>query len=152
MNKTFDRYAGIVFLLIGAVFAWQSTTILDSAYGSAVGSNLFPLGLGVILVLLSIRLLTETLRYKEEKSEKTRLDYKRFFIILTAAAAYCLLLEPLGYVITTFAFLLTGFQTMERGKWVKSILISAIFSVGVYVLFVQVLRGSLPPLPDWMGF
>ncbi|WP_068776231.1 tripartite tricarboxylate transporter TctB family protein [Paenibacillus sp. FJAT-26967] len=151
MNTTFDRYAGVAFLLIGAGFVWQSTTIMDSAYGSNVGSNIFPLGLGILLMLLSVRLLAETLRYKSQSGERTRLDYKRFGILLGAAVAYCLLLEPLGYVITTFGFLLVGFQTMERGKWVKSLLISAIFSGGVYVLFVQVLKGSLPPFPGWLG-
>ncbi|WP_235420944.1 hypothetical protein [Jeotgalibacillus soli] len=39
--------------------------------------------------------------------------------MLAASVLYVLLLEPLGYVITTFLFLLVGFQVIDRGGWLK---------------------------------
>jgi len=149
MNRTFDRYASIIFMIIGVLFVIGSRTISKTAYGSKVGPDIFPLGLGIILVLLSIRLFYETLRYSKAEGKKESLDYKRFFIILGAALLYALLLETIGYVITTFLFLLVGFQTMERGKWVPSILIALLFSFGVYYLYVGVLEGTLPGYPIW---
>lgn len=50
LNRTFDRYASIVFLLLGIGFMWQSAKISSSAYGSTVGPNIFPFGLGLALV------------------------------------------------------------------------------------------------------
>jgi putative tricarboxylic transport membrane protein len=136
-------------MIIGVLFVIGSRTISKTAYGSNVGPDIFPLGLGIILVLLSIRLFYETLRYPKAEGKKESLDYKRFFIILGAALLYALLLETIGYVITTFLFLLVGFQTMERGKWVPSILIALLFSFGVYYLYVGVLEGTLPGYPIW---
>lgn len=149
MNKTFDRYASIVFLLIGLAFMIGSFGISTTAYGSAVGPNIFPLGLGAVMVILSIRLFYETLRYKDEDKEKEKLDFKRFFIILGTALLYALTLETLGYVITTFVFLLVGFQVMEKGKWIKSIIIAGLFSFGIYYVFVEILEGTLPGWPVW---
>jgi putative tricarboxylic transport membrane protein len=152
MSKAFDRYASLLFLALGVAFVVGSQGISASAYGSNVGPNIFPLGLGSLMILLSLRLFYETFKYKQEdKSEKQALDYKRFLIILGAAILYVLLLEEIGYVVSTFVFLLIGFQTMQKGKWLSSLLISGAFSFGVYLLYVEVLDGTLPGLPTWLG-
>lgn len=151
MNAVFDRYASLVFLIIGMTFIIESRKISASAYGSSVGPDIFPMGLGIILILLSIRLFFETRRYSTVKAKGQSLDYKRFLIILVSAILYGLLLEPLGYVITTFVFLVIGFQTMEKGGWWKTLVISGGFSYGIYYLFVEVLEGSLPGFPVWFN-
>lgn len=147
MSKTFDRFAGIAFLLVGILFVIESQKISESAYGSNVGPSIFPTGLGILLILLSIRLIYETFKYKTEDGKDEVLQYKKFLIIFISAVLYAFLLEKIGYIITTFAFLLISFQTMERGKWISSIVIAAAFSIGIYYLFSEVLGGSLPGFP-----
>ncbi|WP_046176447.1 tripartite tricarboxylate transporter TctB family protein [Domibacillus indicus] len=147
MNKTFDRYASIIFLVIGIFFVVESRKIGASSYGSNVGPDIFPIGLGVLLILLSIKLFIETIKMKSETGKGAKPDYKRFLIIFAAAVLYVALLEPLGYVITTFLFLVIGFQVLEKGGWVKTILIAFAFSFGIYYVFVNVLQGSLPGFP-----
>ncbi|MFJ8064995.1 tripartite tricarboxylate transporter TctB family protein [Psychrobacillus sp. NPDC096426] len=147
MNKKFDRYTGIAFLLIGILFLMESQKISDSAYGSSVGPKIFPMWLGIVLMALSIRLIYETFKYKKEESEKETLQYKKLFIIFGSAVLYAFFLEKIGYAVSTFLFLLIAFQTMERGKVVYSIIISAAFSFGVYYIFSEVLGGSLPGFP-----
>jgi putative tricarboxylic transport membrane protein len=151
MNRTFDRYASLLFFLVGIVFVWQSTAISSSAYGSNVGPNIFPLGLGSLLILLSLRLLYEGMKSKERDSEKEKLDYKKFVMIFAAAVLYAFFFEDIGYVIGTFLFLLFSFQVLERGKLLQSILISGIIAIGVYVLFVVILEGSMPGFPSWLS-
>lgn len=154
MNKAFDRTISIVFLAVGTAFAYGSLSISSSAYGSHVGPNIFPLGLGILLMLISLRLFYETLKYPAASKGEDRgakLDYKRFLVILASTIGYIMLLEEIGYVISTFIFLLIGFQTMERGKWLYSAIISAGFSIGVYYVYVELLKGTLPGLPSWLG-
>jgi putative tricarboxylic transport membrane protein len=152
VNKVFDRYASAVFLLIGVTFVWESRKISESSYGSNVGPDIFPMGLGIILILLSIRLFYEVMKTKASASEeKSNPDYKRFLLILGASLVYAYFLEDVGYVIGTFVFLLFSFQVIERGKWLVSVIISAAFSYGVYYLFVKILEGSLPGFPSWMN-
>ncbi|MFS0689262.1 tripartite tricarboxylate transporter TctB family protein [Sporosarcina sp. 179-K 8C2 HS] len=147
MSKTFDRYASIAFLLIGLLFVIESSKIASSAYGSTVGPKIFPLGLGIVLILLSLRLLYETFKYKTEVASTEKLQYKKFLIILVSATLYAFLLEKLGYVISTFLFLLIAFQTMERGRIIPTVIIAAVFSFGVYYFFAEFLGGSLPGFP-----
>jgi putative tricarboxylic transport membrane protein len=151
MSKSFSRIASAVLFIVGAAFAMESGRISDSAYGSNVGPNMFPMGLGILLMLLCIRLFYETFRYPQEGKREPEpvYDYKRFFIILGSALLYALLLQKLGYLMTTFLFLTVSFQVMERGRLWKSVLISGVFTFGVYYVFVQVLQGSLPGLPMW---
>lgn len=151
MSQRFDRVASLVFLVIGLGFMYESRSISKSAYGSAVGPDMFPFILGLILAVLGVRLCYETFRYTNVKKEKASYDYKRFCIILISSVLYAYFLEEIGYVIGTFLFLLVGFQVMEKGKWLSSLLISSLFSAGVYVMFVEVLKGSLPSWPVWLG-
>ncbi len=154
MNLRFDRYGSIAFALIGAFFITQSQYISTSAYGSQVGPNLFPLGLGLLLVLLSLRLFWETfqLKYRSAASKaETGLMYKRFFTILIATLLYVLLLEIIGYVIATALFLYATFLVMGSTSQLKSLVVSLAFSVGVYVVYVQLLKGTLPGLPAWLS-
>lgn len=149
MNKSFDRYSSLLFACIGMGFMVESRRISDSGFGSNMGPDIFPFGLGLILLLLSLGLFYETFKYRNEKQNKQTLDYKRFSIILIAGVLYGFFLEEIGYIIGTFIFLLIGFQTMQRGKWVFSILISGAFSVGVYFIFVTLLHGTLPGFPTF---
>jgi putative tricarboxylic transport membrane protein len=149
VGKTFDRYASISFFIIGMLFIVESRKISESAYGSNVGPDIFPMGLGGVLVLLSIRLFYEAVKNKSQEEVTPRPDYLKFLIILASAACYALFLEEIGYVFSTFAFLLISFQVIEKGKWLTSIAVSAGFSLAVYYLFVELLQGSLPGFPVW---
>jgi putative tricarboxylic transport membrane protein len=151
LSKTFDRYAGILFLAVAAFFIIESQKISSNAYGSTVGPNIFPMGLGIILGLLSLRLIYETFRYQQSEKKKESLDYKRFGIILLTAFLYCYFLEDVGYTVTTFLFLFISFQTLQKGKILTSLIISLVFSIGVFYVFDTLLKVNLPSSSSWLG-
>ncbi|MFD6438801.1 tripartite tricarboxylate transporter TctB family protein [Peribacillus sp. NPDC060186] len=151
MDMKFDRFAAVAFLAVGVLFMIGSRNLSSSSYGSSVGPDIFPFVLGLVLAALSIRLFYEAYRSKRQDSSKEKLEYKPFFIIFISTLIYILTLETIGYVITTFLFLFVCFQTMERSKWVTSLIISAGFSGIVYFLFVNVLKGTLPGWPIWFS-
>ncbi|WP_079504901.1 tripartite tricarboxylate transporter TctB family protein [Mesobacillus jeotgali] len=151
MSIQFDRIASILFLATGVLFIVGSRQLATSSYGSSVGPDIFPLLLGIILVLLSIRLFYETMAAKAQHSSKEKLLYKPFLIIFFATLVYILTLETIGYVITTFLFLFVCFQTMERSKVITSLIISSCFSGLVYFMYVEVLKGTLPGWPIWLS-
>lgn len=151
-TASFDRYASVIFALIGTAFLFESRNIATSAYGSEVGPNVFPFLLGLILILLSVKLFLESFKSVQNKNnDREKLMVKRFLIILIASILYASFLETIGYLISTFVFLFVSFQTMEKGGWVKNVLIAGAFSFCVYYLFVVVLKGSLPGLPIWFS-
>ncbi|WP_423407820.1 tripartite tricarboxylate transporter TctB family protein [Heyndrickxia sp. MSNUG] len=150
MSIQFDRLASVLFLVTGVLFMVGSRQLGSSSYGSAVGPDIFPFFLGIVLVFLSIRLFYESYISKNQQRSKEILQYKPFLIIFAATLVYILTLETMGYVITTFLFLFVCFQTMERSKLFTSLLISACFSGLVYFLYVEVLKGTLPGWPIWI--
>ena len=77
MNRTFDRWGGFFFLVLGAAIVWQSFGISQSVSGSVVGPRTFPVGLGALLMLFSLRLIYETFtspKYAESGAEAVQLD------------------------------------------------------------------------------
>ncbi len=148
LSKTFDRYASLVFLALGVFIIFYSKNFSQSSYGSVVGPNAVPQVLGFLFILLSALNLYGTFRAKAEvEKEKVKLEYKRFLILLVDLIAYCLLIEPIGYVISTFLFLLVGFQAMEKGKYLPTLLLAALIPIVVYYGYVELMKGSLPGLP-----
>lgn len=147
MNKTFDRYASVIFFVLGLSIFIYSQTLTKASFGSSIGPSAMPAFLSIILMILSVIGLISAIRNKSEVKKGEKLDYKRFLFILGALILYVFLLEPLGYVISTFLFLFAGFQAMEKGSYLKTAIIAAVFSVGVYYLYVVIAKGSLPPLP-----
>jgi putative tricarboxylic transport membrane protein len=152
MKKTFDTIAGGMFLVVGMFFIVGSQSISRSSYGSKVGPNIFPFGLGLILVLLALIVICQARRHAGAAKEKGVRDYKRFGLLLLTTIIYVFVFESLGYMISTFLYLVFLFQLMERKRLFVSILISALFSCSVYYVYVIVFQGTLPPVPDWLGF
>lgn len=150
IDKRFDILAGTGFLAIGAFFVTASTGITQSSYGSKVGPSAFPMLLGILLIMLSLMVIYGAAKLKGEGKAPTGRKYARLAILIAATIAYIVIFEPLGYVISTFLFLTFVFQLMERKALLKSVLISAVFSGVVYVAYVSLLQGTLPPFPDFL--
>jgi hypothetical protein len=67
----------------------------------------------------------------------------RIAVVAGATAAYNLLLEPLGYLIVTFAYLVFLLFYLKV-SWFLNLIISIIATVSTYVLFVIWLKVVLP--------
>jgi putative tricarboxylic transport membrane protein len=143
----FDRYASIVFIVLGVTLFFYSYTLTTTSTGGSIGPKELPQFLAVALVIFASINLYSAFRARPAKGREGGLEYKKFLFLLGELLAYVLLLEPLGYVISTFLFLMAGFQTMERGHYLKSAIIAAAFSGGIYVLYVKVALGVLPGFP-----
>ncbi len=152
MKKTFDTIAGCVFLVVGLFFVVGSRGISRSSYGSNVGPDVFPFGLGIALMLLAVIVIYQARRIEGTAKEKGARDTRRLGLLLLATVAYVAVFETLGYVISTFGYLVFVFQAMERKGLIASIAISAFFSCFVYTIYVTLFQGTLPPLPGWLGF
>lgn len=65
--------------------------------------------------------------------------------------AYALLLLPLGFLLSTFLFLVLGSLILGERRWISMILAAGIASVGIWYLVQQVLGIFLRPLPAILG-
>jgi putative tricarboxylic transport membrane protein len=145
----FDRYASIIFIALGISLFFYSRTLTTYSTGGYIGPKELPMFLAVALIITGVINLVLAIRSKsaEIKENAKGLEYKKFIIIVVMLFLYVVLLEPLGYIISTFLFLMAGFQTMEKGRYLKSAIFAALFAGGIYYLYVEVALGTLPGLP-----
>jgi putative tricarboxylic transport membrane protein len=98
-----------------------------------------PFLLGVILVLLSLYSLILSLLRKaggEEapKEGRGRISYRKIGLVLVALFAYSFILEKLGFVITTWIFLLSLFRSMGN-RWITTLIGSTFTVLATYFVF-----------------
>jgi putative tricarboxylic transport membrane protein len=148
----FDRIFNLVLVALGVALYWHSATMTTDLSSGNIGPDVLPRLLALALVITASLNLVTVMRKQSANGNKGAKEddsstYQKFLVLVGLLVAYALLLEPLGYVISTFVFLFSAIQTMERGHLLKSAVIAGVFAGGVYLLYVKVALGSLPPLP-----
>ena len=106
----------------------------------------FVLGLMVFLTLLlainTFLIKPKNTEDKEEDQFKGNL-YGQFFLIMALSAVYVLLIDIIGFFVTTAIYLFVTMVTLKSSiKW--SIVVSILFPVFLYLIFVSFLKVPVP--------
>ena len=132
----------IALALLGAFALVEASQLRMTTLGGGPGPGVFPTALGALMLGLGAWLAPSALR------ERTAFgNLPRVAALAGVLAAYALLLDGLGFVITTslaMAVMLAAFTTRSRALWGAIGVIGAIAS---YALFSSVLHVQLPPDP-----
>jgi putative tricarboxylic transport membrane protein len=114
------------------------------------GSGLFPFIAGMALIVLSLMILVSSL--KQEKPEvlqrepffPKRDSWKKLSLTLFALLAYWIAVEYLGFLLTTFLFMIFLLRFIEPQRWV-TVVATSFLTANLSNLFFQVwLRVQLP--------
>ena len=137
--------------LIGFVFAtyWCIETTNNLPIGSwhDPGPGFWPFGGSVILGSLSIAnfVYTGFGKFPDTKeSWYSKEHWKTLSLIFFALIIYAFLLEPLGFLITTFLLMVYLFSALEPMSWKKAVGLGALVSILTYSIFVYGLSCQLP--------
>lgn len=141
--------SGVFFLGAGVVI-----TIYAITYGlggsRSPGPGFLPFLTGIGLVLLSLALITSTLRdrtliHKQtEKFFPEKDSSKKIILSISALLLFGLLLEYLGYALTTLLFMIFVLRLIGSRKWMTALLCSASTAICFYILFEMLLKSQLP--------
>ena len=146
--KTADIWGGVIGILIGVLALWEGRRMpADVVMG--IGPSFFPNFLAGFLIFFSAILLINALRGKSKgTAEPFRLSDKgvqRGLATLGAAFVFCAVLEPLGFIPTSIAFLAFMILILGKRNPVLLVLAPPLVSFGVWLVFEKVLKLSLPP-------
>ena len=152
MNRD-EVIGGALMLLFGAVTAYFSLRMPVGTFRTA-GSGLFPLGLGILLMGLSIVLLIKAGAQRKPVAEKKPSDElsqptKQVILFTSAIALAILLFKELGYPLMSFLLLLALLRILGVRSWAYSLSLSLLTATGAYFLFVVWLQIPLPK--GWIG-
>ncbi len=157
MSPRKDIAGSLVLILFSATFLIYTTRYpLDS--WESPGPAVFPLILGGVLLLLAVWQLIRALqapRMPDSGGEKvSKVDAVAFLhdnqgeakvLILTALLVlYILLIQWIGFFVSTFLLMILTSRLMEAKDWVRPIALSLGIGIFCYLLFEVWLKLSFP--------
>jgi hypothetical protein len=110
--------------------------------GFAPQSGFMPLWYGVILVGLTVTVVINLFRQKDDAKAEDPIS--KPLIVLAAFAAGIAGLEPMGFGPATFLMLLFMFAFIERLPIISSVLVSAATTAVLFLIFRTWLKVGLP--------
>jgi putative tricarboxylic transport membrane protein len=143
--KKYERITAVVTFLAGVwimFYAW-GTLKLGSIHVPDAGLLPFLCGAGLVILGIVWLVALQLSHAKEAPAEKT-LWYKPL-IALLLMVVYGWAMETLGYITSTLLFGIAWQLIIEREKWVKTMIIAVLSTVGMYALFVYLLKVPIPP-------
>lgn len=152
--KKDEAIGGMVLLLFGLVTVILSLRMPLGTFRMA-GTGLFPLCLGIVLMILSGIFLLNTLfqsrkeQVKKEAAIESSGSSVQLILFFGTMALATLFFNQLGYPLTSFLLLVALLRILGIRRWSLSIPISVLTAVGSYFLFVKWLNIPMPK--GWIG-
>ena len=144
---------GLIWILLGIGMCIGSVELKLGDFHTP-GAGFLPFIAGALLAIFGLILMFSTLLSQSRAGKNagnrwglTKRDWKRFLNPLLSVAillGYILLLEPLGFLLTTFVCLLLLFKLSEPRRWVAPAVLSGTTAVLSYLLFSVWLQCQLP--------
>ncbi len=154
----FDHLVAIITVPIALFLIYTAATAPKSNIPQTLGPQAMPIGVLVLIMVCAVFLFINASRDRQ-KSESapdaaeaeaappvsTGLDkYKTVALVVLGLLVYGFMLEPVGFIISTTLLVLYSAWLFEKGKWVRNIVASLLFSLSVYYTFVNLLDVMLP--------
>lgn len=152
MNRD-EVIGGTLIFLFGAATVYFSLRMPIGTFRAA-GSGLFPLGLGILLMGLSMIPVIKSWVAGKPVAEKRQhhgvpRSLKQVLLFAGTIALAILLLRELGYPLVSFLLLLALLRILGVRRWASSVSLSFFTAIGAYILFVVWLQIPLPK--GWIG-
>lgn len=148
--------SSIATIAVGIAYTIMTFTLPNATIGRPMEPKIFPIILGISMIILGFVLLVqETIKKSKNKEQKEsskssatfklESDSKKIIITIANAVLYALLFNIIGYVFSTIIFLeieLIIFGGLK--SWKMSTLVAVLFSVIAFVIFNKLLGIYLP--------
>jgi putative tricarboxylic transport membrane protein len=144
---TRDRVAALVLLLfaVGGTLEASRLAIGDPGHP---GPGFFPLCLALALGVVALALLLQPARVPSRPAVAPEgLRPSKAALALAASVTYAFAVEPIGFVLTTAAFLLFLLKVIEARGWRSSLVIALAAAIACHVVFKVWLAVQLPVGP-----
>ena len=153
MNEIFKKHdlkSGLFFLCMGLIVCFLSYHLRVGSI-SFPGPGFMPLVAGAFLTLLSLALvLTQIFSKEAQEGWAIRISIRNVLIVIGGMWAYAFLLERIGFVFVTFAYVTLLLRFVDPQSWKKSLFGGAVASAASFLLFETLLKSNLPR--TFLGF
>jgi putative tricarboxylic transport membrane protein len=141
---TRDVYSAVVFLVLAIVIGLKAARFPLGEL-KRVGPGFFPLILAIALGVLSLALLKKSLKQDGKVDTVHWPDQWRGIILaFVSLFIYALVLDQVGFIITTLVFTLVLFKYAYPKRWLLPLIGSITATVSSFTLFKKILAIPLP--------
>jgi putative tricarboxylic transport membrane protein len=132
-------------------FVFLSIVICCEAYKLDLGdfhapkSGLFPFFLGTLMGILSLAKISVNLFSGSSNDiDIISIPVKRMSLLIGAILAYIVLMEKLGFIVSTFFYVFFLMRAVESKRWLIAIMIAVLIATCTYLIFDYILNVQLP--------
>lgn len=158
---TLDRWIALILLGICLTYGYAAWFTMDGSLAPFMKRNpiwpsTFPKVLSILGICASLVIL---LGFEKAEVKEADIDYRRLteyhlgqaLMLLGLMVVYALCLRPLGFLVSTSAFLILGSFILGERKWHVMLPVALIATVFVWYLVQEVLGIYMRPLPVFIG-
>ena len=156
-----DRWMALVLLGVCLAYGYAAWFTMDSNLAPFMKRNpiwpsTFP---KVLSVLGTIATFVILLGFEKAEPKQADIDYHRLteyhlgqaLLLLGLMIVYALCLRPMGFLISTSAFLVLGSYILGERKWLVMLPVAFVATAFVWYLVQEVLGIYMRPLPGFLG-
>jgi putative tricarboxylic transport membrane protein len=144
---------GFILLLIAfsAFLLWQAWRI--SGFESITSAGVFPMAAALVMLLSLAVVFVRSMRVPREAQapDESRLGHfvRRLSpgVVVSFSVAivvYMLVMEWLGFLLSSFLFLVVSMRLLGSARWILNLLLSAVMLAAIYVVFHTAFSVVLP--------
>jgi putative tricarboxylic transport membrane protein len=140
-----DLWTGLFLMILSGAIIREAVDLEVGAPHNP-GSGFMIFGAACVLGLLALRQFIQSLHSKGHKAEgaSEATHWKRIVLVILANIIYIFLLQPVGYLLSTFLLMGFLFQVHEKGRWFSAVWGAALTSFSSYLVFSRILQLNLP--------
>ena len=148
--KTVKIGMPVSMIIISLTFLISSFSLPKATLGNANGPLYFPIGLSILMLVLSVIYLFSELKTLRKENEKIRELFegrvlKLIGVTIALGIVYALIFEKVGFLISTIIFLgALLFYINGVKKWMVNIIVTIAYSFITWYGFSELLGVSLP--------
>lgn len=137
-----DRIAAVVIFVVAVNYARIAQAYHGLTVGDIVGPSAYPYIIGGLMAILAVFLFFQS--RPKPAGEAFWARHGKPILLATSLYAYIRLLEPAGFILSTFAFLTIGHMGLGERSWVRSAALGAAMTGALWFLFNRLLDLNLP--------
>ncbi len=145
-----DFWSGLLFLVVGVVFAWGAT---EYSFGNSArpGPGYFPFSLGILLALLGGLVLFKALTLESENGDPIgAIAWRPLIIIVASIAIFGISLPRLGLACTLPILITLSALASSEFHWRDVLISSVVLTVGSWALFIWGLKLTIQLWPIYV--
>lgn len=157
-----DSITNLIVIALGIFVVYHSHAVLKLGILISPGAGFLPFLCGIALIVLGVVWRLQGWLRKPRPNAKAAdveavadatgaalLPGTRTKLVLAflTTVAYAVLFERIGFLLATLVFMLGWQLVVERERWLKAVIVTALCAAAMFGLFRLLLRVELPPNP-----